>query len=479
MKFRTIFKTVGMILCVEAVFMLAPLLLAVSDGDSEQVRGFAIAIATLLILGFPGFLTRKRGSLSPREGGVTVALAWIIMSLFGAIPICVSGVLPAVSDAIFETVSGFTTTGITLLSDTGAVSRSILLWRSITQWLGGMGVLIFVMAIAPAASDSGSMFLLRAEFPGPMAGKLVPRMRKSARLLYEIYIILTVLQTVLLMLGGESLFDSVNIAMSTVSTGGFSVRNDSLMSYGRYTQGVTAVFMALCGTGFSIFYCIAAKEFFRIKKNQELRFYALVLALFTVLILFNMRDGFAGVGGGLHHALFQVTSVISSTSYVTVDESFWSPFAWSLLGVLMITGPMAGSTGGGMKLSRVMILWQSVYRSITRTVTPGAVKLVHLDGEQVDEETVSTVNSFVAMYFIAVIASAVILALCGMDMKQGMIVGMSCLGNSGLGVSGAMLPAGDTAAAILTKAAMCFDMFLGRLEIFPMLILFAPATWRK
>lgn len=478
MNYRTIIKTIGMILCVEAMFMLAPLLLAVHDGDAEQVRGFAIAVATLLILGLPGLVTRKRGSLNPREGGVTVALAWIIMSVFGAIPIYASGVLPSVTDAIFETVSGFSTTGMTMLADVESVPRSILLWRSITHWLGGMGVLIFVMAIAPTASDGGSMFLLRAEFPGPMAGKLVPRMKKSALLLYEIYIIMTVLQTLLLMLGGETLFDSVNIAMSTVSTGGFSVRNDSLMSFSRYTQTVTAVFMLLCSMSFSIFYCVAAKEFLRIKKSQELRFYALILVSFTALIIVNMYGSF-DAGGSLHHSLFQVISVISTTGYVTLDEGFWSPFAWALLTVLMITGPMAGSTGGGMKLSRVMILWQSVYRSIAKTVTPGAVKLVHLDGEQVDEETVSTVNSFVAAYLIAAVASAVVLALGGIAIKDGLTVAVSCLGNSGLGTAGVVLPSDGSVFAVFAKLVLCFDMYLGRLEIFPMLILLAPATWKK
>lgn len=478
MNYRTIIKTIGMILCVEAMFMLAPLLLAVHDGDAEQVRGFAIAVATLLILGFPGLVTRKRGSLNPREGGVTVALAWIIMSVFGAIPIYASGVLPSVTDAIFETVSGFSTTGMTMLADVESVPRSILLWRSITHWLGGMGVLIFVMAIAPTASDGGSMFLLRAEFPGPMAGKLVPRMKKSALLLYEIYIIMTVLQTLLLMLGGETLFDSVNIAMSTVSTGGFSVRNDSLMSFSRYTQTVTAVFMLLCSMSFSIFYCVAAKELLRIKKSQELRFYAIILVSFTALIIVNMYGSF-DAGGSLHHSLFQVISVISTTGYVTLDEGFWSPFAWALLTVLMITGPMAGSTGGGMKLSRVMILWQSVYRSIAKTVTPGAVKLVHLDGEQVDEETVSTVNSFVAAYIIAAVASAVVLALGGIAIKDGITVAVSCLGNSGLGTAGVVLPSDGSVFAVFAKLVLCFDMYLGRLEIFPMLILLAPATWKK
>lgn len=479
MNYRTIIKTIGMILCVEAVFMLAPLLLAVHDGEAEQVRGFAIAVATLLILGFPGLVTRKRGSLNSREGGVTVALAWIIMSVFGAIPIYASGVLPSVTDAIFETVSGFSTTGMTMLADVESVPRSILLWRSITHWLGGMGVLVFVMAIAPTASDGGSMFLLRAEFPGPMAGKLVPRMKKSALLLYEIYIIMTVLQTLLLMLGGETLFDSVNIAMSTVSTGGFSVRNDSLMSFGRYTQTVTAVFMLLCSMSFSIFYCIAAKEFLRIRKSQELRFYAIILVSFTALIIVNMYGSFDADGGSLHHSLFQVISVISTTGYVTLNESFWSPFAWALLTVLMITGPMAGSTGGGMKLSRVMILWQSVYRSIAKTVTPGAVKLVHLDGEQVDEETVSTVNSFVAAYIIAAVASAVVLALGGIAIKDGLMVALSCLGNSGLGTAGAVLPSDGSVYDVFAKLVLCFDMYLGRLEIFPMLILLAPATWKK
>ena len=255
MNIGTIRKTIGVILCIEAAFMLPPLLLALADGDASALRGFAAAIAAVLAVGVPcGLIKSKDRPLGARDGFVTVALAWIIISLFGAIPFYASGVIGSVSDAVFETISGFSTTGATIIDDVEAAPRAILLWRSITNWIGGMGVLVFLLAIAPVAREGGSMFLLRAEFPGPMAAKLVPRMQKSAKLLYEIYIAMTVVQIVLLLLGGIPLFDSVNISLSTVSTGGFCVRNDSMASYGAYAQNVTLVFMTLCSMSFSLFY---------------------------------------------------------------------------------------------------------------------------------------------------------------------------------------------------------------------------------
>ena len=481
MNTGTIRKTLGVILCLEAAFMLPPFILAVHDGDENIMRGFASAMTLLLIIGIPGGLLRSKDRpLGAREGFVTVALAWIVISLFGAVPFYASGVIPSISDAVFETVSGFSTTGATIIDDVESAPRAILLWRSITNWIGGMGVLVFLLAIAPVAREGGSMFLLRAEFPGPMAAKLVPRMQKSAKLLYEIYIVMTAAQILLLYLGGIPLFDSVNISLSTVSTGGFSVRNDSMASYGAYAQNVTLVFMTLCSMSFSLFYCALAREFLRIRRSRELRVFVIVVLGVALLMGIDTASKFGSIADGVHHTLFQVISIISTTCYVSVDASFWSPFVWAMLTVLMITGPMSGSTGGGMKLSRVMILAKSTYRAIAGTVTPNSVHLIHLDGEIVEEDTVSAVESFAIVYFMAVVATGVVLSLDGMTIGDGMLAGISSLSNVGYGIdSNTFATMGVSSLNILSKAVLCFDMFLGRLEIFPMLILLAPDTWRK
>lgn len=480
MNFQTIRKTVGTVLCMEAVFMLPPLLLAFADGDRAAINGFAAAIIAVLVVGLPlALANRASKSLGSRDGCVTVVLAWVVISLFGAIPFYVSGVIANPGDAVFETVSGFSTTGATILSDVEAAPRAILLWRSITNWVGGMGVLVFMLAVMPVAREGGSMFLLRAEFPGPMAGKLVPRMQKSAKLLYEIYILFTVLQVILLVIGNVPLFDSVNIALSTVSTGGFAIKNDSLVSYGSYAQNVTLVFMTLCSMSFSIFYCLIAREFLRIKRNRELRVFVVLVLSVALLIGISSVGSFASVGEAARHSLFQVISIISTTCYVSVDANLWSPFVWALLLVLMISGPMAGSTGGGMKLSRVMILAKSTYRAIAKTITPGSVHLIRVDDEVVDEETVSAVGCFAVAYFLALVLTSVILSLDGLDFGKGVVVAISSIGNIGYGLDANTFTYGISGLSILSKVTLCFDMFLGRLEIFPLLIMFAPATWRK
>ena len=324
--------------------MLPPLVFALFEGDSAAVAGFVTAIAALLIVALPcSLIKRGTGTLGARDGCVAVAFAWIVMSLFGAIPYYASGAISSVSNAIFETISGFTTTGTTIFADVEAVSKSILLWRSITNWLGGMGVLVFLLAIVPMAREGGAMYLLRAEFPGPMAGKLVPRMQKSAKLLYEIYILMTVLQLILLCFA-MPVFDAVNISLTTVSTGGFAVKNDSLMSYSRYAQIVTEVFMFLCGVSFSIFYCIVAGEFLRIKRNREFRVYAFVILAAALLLGLSCGNSFDSLGDNIHHSVFNSIAVISTTAFVTVDPKLWSDFAKAMFVVLMLTGPMAGSS---------------------------------------------------------------------------------------------------------------------------------------
>lgn len=459
--------------------MLPPLVFALFEGDSAAVAGFVTAIAALLIVALPcSLIKRGTGTLGARDGCVTVAFAWIVMSLFGAIPYYASGAISSVSNAIFETISGFTTTGTTIFADVEAVPKPILLWRSITNWLGGMGVLVFLLAIIPMAREGGAMYLLRAEFPGPMAGKLVPRMQKSAKLLYEIYILMTVLLLILLSFA-MPVFDAVNISLTTVSTGGFAVKNDSLMSYSRYAQIVTEVFMFLCGVSFSIFYCIVAGEFLRIKRNREFRVYAFVILAAALLLGLSCINSFDSTGDAIHHSLFNSIAVISTTAFVTVDPKLWSDFAKAMFVVLMLTGPMAGSTGGGIKLSRIMITLKSTYRNLARTIVPNSTHLIHQDGDIVDEETVSTVNSFLVAYAFFAVVSAVLLSLEGISFGEGVTAAISCMGNVGLGVDASTFSMGVAHTSVLSKLVLCFDMFLGRLEIFPLLIVFAPGTWRK
>lgn len=480
MNIGTIRKTIGVILCIEAAFMLPPLLLALADGDAGCAarlchgdRGGARGRSALRPDKEQGSPARRARRLCDRRPGVDHHIA------VRSDPVLRLGcdrqrVRRRVRDDI-----RLLHHGATIIDDVEAAPRAILLWRSITNWIGGMGVLVFLLAIAPVAREGGSMFLLRAEFPGPMAAKLVPRMQKSAKLLYEIYIAMTVVQIVLLLLGSIPLFDSVNISLSTVSTGGFCVRNDSMASYGAYAQNVTLVFMTLCSMSFSLFYCALAREFLRIRRSRELRTFVIVVLGVALLMGIDTASKFTSVADGVHHTLFQVISIISTTCYVSIDASFWSPFVWAMLTVLMITGPMSGSTGGGMKLSRVMILAKSTYRAIARTVTPNSVHLIHLDGEIVEEDTVSAVESFAIAYFMAVILTAVVLSINGLSIGDGMLAAISSLSNVGYGIDSNTFTMGVSGLNIISKAVLCFDMFLGRLEIFPMLVLFAPETWRK
>lgn len=451
--------------------MLLPLLLSLGDGDAGITRAFAISAAAALTVGLLFALNRKwQHRLGARDGFAAAVLAWLAMSLFGALPYYLGGVIPSATDAFFETVSGFTTTSATVIADVEAMPRAILLWRSITNWLGGMGVLVFLLAIAPVAKEGGSMYLLRAEFPGPMAGKLVPRMQKSAKLLYTIYIIMTLLMIALLS-PDMPIFDAVNLSLSTVSTGGFSIKNDSLMSYSRYAQTVTTVFMLLCSISFGTFYCLAVRDFVRIRGNAELKAYALLLGASCVVVGANMWGSFDGFGDCLHYTLLEVSSIMSTTAHSAVDPGVWKPLSVSLLTLLMIIGPMSGSTGGGMKISRIMILLKSMKRTVGRIIIPNSVHVIHLGGDAVDEETVSTVNCFFAVYMGLMLLTAALLSLDGIGFGEGIEAAISSLGNIGVTEMGGY--------SALGKLLLCLDMILGRLEIFPVLVLFAPQTWRK
>lgn len=482
MNYRMIFNIIGKILCVEAAFMLPALLISMFGGEGRAALGIALTMAAMAAAGLPlAFLRLKRRNLYAREGFVTVGLAWVLVSAFGALPFLISGAIPNYIDCLFETVSGFTTTGASILSDVESMPRGLIYWRSFTHWLGGMGVLVFVLALSPVtAKDSGeSMHLLRAESPGIRASKLVPRMRRSATILYGIYIGLTLLQLVLLLLGRMSLFDSVTVTFGTAGTGGFGVRNDSAASYSPYCQWVITVFMLVFGVNFNIYFLVLMGQVRKALKNEELKLYVIIVALATALIAVNTAGRFAGIEETVRTAAFQVASIISTTGYSTADFDLWPQLSRTILLALMFIGGCAGSTGGGAKVVRVLMMGKSVKRSIYRALHPNSVKLIHMDGEVLDDETVDSVNAYMMIYFIIIAACTLLISVDGFSLETNFSAAVSCVNNIGPGLASVGPAMNFSAYSWFSKVVLTLAMLIGRLEIYPILLLFVPSVWRK
>ena len=483
MNFGIIRKIIGSILAVEAVFMIPALLISVFCGEPEAARAFAVTIVITAAVGvFCARFRTSKAALRPREGMAAVALSWIAVSVFGCIPFWMSGAIPSLCDSFFETVSGFTTTGATILSEIEGLPKGILYWRSFTHWLGGMGVLVFVLALRSPEGDGFSgdaMHLLRAESTGPVVGKLVPRIQKTAKILYEIYIALTVLEFILLMAGGMPLFDSVTTAFSTAGTGGFAIKNDSMASYSAYCQIVVAVFMLLFGVSFTVYYLILLGDFKKALKNQELITYIGIIAVTTLLITINIHGIYGNTGTALRNAFFTVTSTISTTGYCTVNYDLWPQFSRALIVAITIIGGMAGSTGGGMKVSRLLILLKSAKRNIYKALRPGEVRLIHMDGELVEDDTVSTVANYFIVLILMICVTTVVISLDGFSFEANLTTAITCISNVGPGLGEAGPVCNYSGFSVLSKLLLSADMLLGRLEIYPMLILFVPRAWRK
>ena len=482
MNYRMIANIVGKIVCVEAAFMLPALGICLYCHESAGAVGIAAAMGAALAFGGIMLLLRpKRKSMFAREGLVAVGLAWIAVSLFGALPFFISGAIPRFVDCFFETVSGFTTTGATILADVESLPRGLIYWRSFTHWLGGMGVLVFVLALSPlGAKDSGeSMHLLRAESPGIKITKLVPRMRRSAGILYAIYVVMTVLQAVLLLLGKESLFDSVNIALGTAGTGGFAIKNDSMASYSAYTQWVTTVFMLLFGVNFSMYFLILMGEAKKVLKNEETRVFFMIVIVSSLIIALDTRGYFASAGETLRAAFFQVASIISTTGYCSTDFDLWPQLSRTILVALMFVGGCAGSTGGGAKVVRIIVMFKLARRGIHRVLHPNSVSLVQLDGETLDDATTEGVSSYMMLYFIILAAVTLLVSLDGMDLETNFTAAVSCLNNVGPGMAGVGATMNYGGFSPLVKLVLSAAMLIGRLEIYPILTLFLPSVWRK
>ena len=484
MNKRAISIYIGYLLFVEGVFMLPALVIATYYKELPSVKGFAITTVILLILAV--LLIRQKRSdagVYAREGFVTVSLGWILISLFGALPFYISGAIPSFLDCWFETVSGFTTTGASILTNVEALPMGLLYWRSFTHWLGGMGVLVFMLAVAPLARGSGETFhLLRAESPGPSVDKLAPTMRHTTRILYSIYIVLTLLQIVLLLLGGMPLFDSVVHTFGTAGTGGFSIKNASIGAYdSAYLQAVIGVFMALFGINFSVYYLMLLRQFRAAFRNEELRFYIGIMLVTTAVIAVDILPQYAGLGTGkaVLDSFFQVSSIMTTTGYATVNFDQWPQLSRYLLMLLMIIGASAGSTGGGVKVSRLIILWKAAKSQMQTMLRPRAIRPVRMDGKPLQENVVRGTYAFTAVYAAICFVSILVLALDNRSMDTTITAVLSCINNIGPGL-GMVGPAGNFSFfSPLSKIVLSFDMLLGRLEIFPMLLLFMPSVWRR
>ena len=481
MNYKMIGRFVGQIISLETVFMIPALIIAATSGETAAMKGFLITMAAMVVLG--GLLLlfcRQSGRLfGAREGLVCVGISWVVLSLLGCFPFVISGEIPRYMDAFFETVSGFTTTGSSILSDVESLSSSLLYWRSFTHWVGGMGVLVFLLAIAPGArGDKGfTMHLLRAESPGPDVGKLVPKMRQTALILYLIYIGMTALNIIFLLVGGMSLLEAVCTAFGTAGTGGFGVKNDSLASYSPYIQNVCTVFMFLFGINFSCYYLLLLRQFKSVFKDEELRLYFGLAFLSIVLITLNIRPFYSTLGETLRHASFQVSSVMTTTGFATTDFDLWPSFSKGVLLMLMVVGACAGSTGGGLKCARVLLLFKSLRRNIRQVLNSKKVQVVRNNDRVVDEKILNNTDAYLAAYVIIIIVSFLLISLDGFSTTTNLSAVLACFNNIGPGLEAVGPTCNFSAYSDFSKFVLILNMLAGRLEIFPILVLFSRCTW--
>lgn len=482
MNLLMIVSYVGKILCLEALLLVPSLLVSLWHGERAAV--FAFVGTALLLLAVGGILTRLRPkgrSVYNREGFAIVALSWIALSFFGALPFWFSGAIPSLLDACFETVSGFTTTGSSILTNVEAMPMGLLFWRSFIVWVGGMGVLVFFLAIAGGATrrEEGSYHIVRAEAPGPTVGKLVPKMGRSAAILYLIYVVLTLVLILLLVVGGMPLFDSVTTAFATAGTGGFSVRSASLAAYDSYyLQGVVSVFMAVFGVNFSVYYLLLLGQVSKAARNEELRLYLGILAAATLAVAVNVLPLFENIWQALHHSLFQVSSIITTTGFATVDFNLWPTFSKAILLLLMVVGGSAGSTAGGIKVVRLLILGKFFRSGLQKAYYPRSVKVLRMDGKALEDDMLQGVSTYMVSYFFIMAASLLLVFLEGQSLETTLSAVLTCLNNVGPGLDLTGPTASFAPLAPLSKGVLMADMLIGRLEIFPMLLLFSPSVWR-
>ncbi len=478
MNYRMILNILGHVLILEAAFMLLPLGCAAIYGEKE-VWTFASCIILCLACGFLlRCLPVKKRNIYAKEGLVIVSLCWILISIFGAFPFKLSGAIPNYIDALFETVSGFSTTGSSILKDVEALPKSLLFWRSFSHWIGGMGVLVFLMSLAKLSSGN-NIYLLKAESTGPAVGKIVPKIQSSAKILYGIYTALTVVEIILLLVGGMKPFDAITISFGTAGTGGFGILNSSLADYTSYQQNVVTIFMLLFGIDFSLYYLLLIGKVKDIFRSEELRAYLGIVLFSIVMIWLNISGLYASIWTALKHSAFQVASIITTTGYATDNFDLWPEFTKAILVMLMFVGACAGSTGGGIKVCRILILFKTIIKELKITIHPKSTHKITMNGRIVEHDTVRSINVYMAAYLIIYTLAVLIISLDGFDFASNFTAVAATLNNIGPGLN-VVGPTGNFSEySNLSKIVFSLCMLIGRLEVFPMLILFSPYTWKK
>lgn len=476
MNFRIISYILGWVLIIEGAFLLLPCLVGCIYSESVAMAYLLGALLCALV-GAP-FVVKKPKNMVffVKEGFVTVALCWIVLSLFGSFPFMFSGEIPHFVDALFETVSGFTTTGSSILSDVEALSHASLFWRSFTHWIGGMGVLVFLLAILPLAGGS-QVHLMRAESPGPSVSKLVPKTRYTALILYALYIVLTVIQFFFLLAGKMPAFDALLTTFGTAGTGGFGIKNDSIASYSPYVQWVVGIFMVLFGVNFNVYFLLLIKKWKQALKCEELRVYFGIVLAATALIVCNIHTAGANIGTEIRDAFFQVASIITSTGYATTDFDLWPTFSKVILVLLMMSGACAGSTCGGIKISRIMILAKRAKQEMRRYLHPNRVTKIRLEGKVLDGEIIHTTSAFLITYVFLFAAAVLLLSMEGHDTTTCFTAVAATINNTGPGLAMTGPTQNFGFFSSFSKIILIFNMLVGRLELFPVLLLFNPHVW--
>ena len=479
MNYSMIFFIIGWVFIIEAALMAPSALVAVLYSE-RSIWAFAAAIGLCLLLGVP--LVRKQPAnkvFYAKEGCVTVALSWIVMSLMGALPFVFSGVIPSIVDAMFETVSGFTTTGASILKDVEVLPRCMLFWRSFTHWIGGMGVLVFLLCLLPMSGGGYSMNLMKAESPGPSVSKLVPKVRSTAKLLYGLYVTLSLLELALLLLGSMPLFDALCTTFGTAGTGGFGIKNSSIGEYSAYIQSIVTIFMILFGINFNVYFLLYMRKPKEALRCEEAGWYLAIIAVSTLIITVFIRNSFPDLVTAFRHAAFQVGSIITTTGFSTVDFHVWPAVPRAILVLLMFIGACAGSTGGGIKVSRIVLLFRTMTREIGQIIHPPMVKKLKFEGRVVGQEVLRSVNAFMVAYVLIFAVSTLFVCLDGFDLVTSFTAVAATLNTIGPGLE-MVGPIGNFSCfSDLSKIVLIFDMLAGRLEIFPLLVLFFRDTWKK
>ncbi|MBQ8780809.1 MAG: TrkH family potassium uptake protein [Oscillospiraceae bacterium] len=477
MNFKMIWYILGWIMLFSAIFMLVPMITAIAYGETALFSFLAAAVLSTAAGLF--FVVRKpeKRTLHARDGFVIVSLSWIVLSLFGALPFVFSGAIPDFVDALFETVSGFTTTGATILKDVENLPKSILMWRSFTHWIGGMGVLVFIMAFV-SLSGGQNMHIMRAESPGPSVSKLVPRIRTTAAILYGIYMTLTIVLLILLLCGGMNFFDALNTAFSTAGTGGFGFRNDSMAGFSPYIQVVVTVFMLLFSVNFSSYYLIL-KGRFKDTFNSEFRWFIAIVIVTVAIITINISGMYGSPGEALRHAFFTVSAIMSTTGFAVTNHNQWPELSRCLIVILTFLGACAGSTCGGIKISRIIILIKGIGKELEMLVHPRQVKKIMIDGNAIGHDVVRSVNVYMVCYVMIYVVSMLVLSFDNHDFITNFTAVAATINNVGPGLE-LVGPLGNFGFfSPISKLVFIFDMLAGRLELFPVLVLLSPATWKK